>query len=75
MQSDSGGTYRLEYVRCGKSNCSTCANGPAHGPYWYRYYRNGDKVVSKYVGKDRSGASGRSAASPAASAAGTAGVS
>ena len=46
-----GGTYRLELVSCGKPNCTRCAEGPAHGPYWYRYYRRGGKVVSKYVGK------------------------
>lgn len=46
-----GGTYRLELVSCGKPNCTRCAEGPAHGPYWYRYYRRGAKVVSKYVGK------------------------
>jgi hypothetical protein len=47
-----GGTYRLELVRCGKDRCTRCAEGPAHGPYWYRYYRRGGKVVSKYVGKN-----------------------
>src|SRR6266496_4366752 len=46
-----GGTYRLELVSCGKPNCTRCAEGPAHGPYWYRYYRRGGKVVSKYIGK------------------------
>jgi hypothetical protein len=46
-----GGTYRLELVSCGKPACTRCAEGPAHGPYWYRYYRRGKKVVSKYVGK------------------------
>jgi hypothetical protein len=38
-------------VSCGKERCTRCAEGPAHGPYWYRYYRRGGKVVSKYVGK------------------------
>jgi hypothetical protein len=46
-----GGTYRLELVSCGKDRCRKCAEGPGHGPYWYRYYRRGGKVVSKYVGK------------------------
>ena len=46
-----GGTYRLELVSCGKPNCTRCARAPRHGPYWYRYYRRGGKVVSKYVGK------------------------
>jgi hypothetical protein len=39
-------------VRCGKDRCTQCADGPAHGPYWYRYYRGrGGKLVSRYVGK------------------------
>ncbi len=41
----------MELVSCGKPNCTRCAEGPAHGPYWYRYYRRNGKVVSKYVGK------------------------
>jgi hypothetical protein len=64
-----GGTYRLELVSCGKPNCTRCAEGPAHGPYWYRYYRRGKKVVSKYVGKnlpaaDRTPAGSAPAAGP-----------
>jgi hypothetical protein len=54
-----GGTYRLELVSCGKPNCTRCAEGPAHGPYWYRYYRRGGKVVSKYVGKTLPASPGR----------------
>ena len=41
-------TYRLETVRCGKSNCRSCP----HGPYWYAYYREGDKLRSRYVGRE-----------------------
>jgi hypothetical protein len=43
-------TYRLESVRCGKGNCK-CARGKLHGPYWYSYTRDKDKVTSQYVGK------------------------
>ena len=45
-----GGRYRLEKVQCGKQ-CSTCARGPEHGPYWYLYYRRSGKLVSRYIGK------------------------
>jgi hypothetical protein len=69
MAEETGGTYRLEYVRCGKDNCTRCAGGPAHGPYWYVYYRRNGKVVSKYVGKDRSGGGGGLAPAGNASAA------
>lgn len=42
-----GVTYRQESVKCGKRNCSSCP----HGPYWYAYYREGDKLRSRYIGK------------------------
>ena len=44
-------TYRLRYVRCGKSNCF-CADGSVgHGPYWYGYEHRGGRMYSKYFGK------------------------
>lgn len=44
--------YQLERVRCGKIGCK-CAgvNGVLHGPYWYAYWRNEGKLISRYVGK------------------------
>ena len=42
-------TYRLETVRCGKPGCASCP----HGPYWYAYYRDGGKLRSRYIGKER----------------------
>ena len=42
-------SYRLESVRCGKPGCTTCP----HGPYWYAYYREGGKLKSRYIGKER----------------------
>ncbi len=45
-------TYQLELVRCGKPNCRCAIVGERpHGPYWYLYRWNGQKVVSEYVGK------------------------
>lgn len=44
-----GVSYCLEYTRCGK--CKKCANGPAHGPYWYAYWNEEGKTKSKYIGK------------------------
>jgi hypothetical protein len=49
---------RQEMVSCGKGRCRKCAEGPGHGPYWYRYYRRDGKLVSKYVGKERPAAGG-----------------
>ena len=43
-------TYQLELVKCGKSNCR-CADGQLHGPYWYGYQKQGQKLKSWYVGK------------------------
>jgi len=55
----SNSTIRLEYVRCGKSNCNTCSdyfnylfNG--HGPYYYAYFRdkeNQGRLKKKYIGQ------------------------
>ena len=47
VESDSV-TYRLETVKCGKEGCRTCP----HGPYWYAYYREGDKLKSRYIGRE-----------------------
>lgn len=44
-------TYRLETVRCGKEGCKSCP----HGPYWYAYYREGNRLKSRYIGRDLSG--------------------
>jgi hypothetical protein len=41
-------TYRLETVRCGKSDCSSCP----HGPYWYAYFREGNRLRSRYIGSE-----------------------
>ena len=43
-------TERQEYRRCGKARC-TCATGPGHGPYVYRYWTAGGKTRREYVGK------------------------
>ena len=48
----SGATYRQEWVRCGKEQCR-CAGGELHGPYWYRYWREGGRYRSSYVGQRR----------------------
>lgn len=48
-------TYQRELVKCGKPKCSRCRRGPAHGPYWYAYWRsltNGGRLVSRYIGKN-----------------------
>src|SRR5438309_6356636 len=47
----STGTLRLEMVKCGKDRCRKCATGPAHGPYWYLYFRRHGKLTSRYIGK------------------------
>jgi hypothetical protein len=52
---EEGVTYRLERVRCGKEGCKSCP----HGPYWYAYYREGDRLRSRYIGRHLTGGGGR----------------
>ena len=47
----SAGTLRSERVKCGKERCRKCREGPAHGPYWYLYFRRNGKLTSRYIGK------------------------
>ncbi|MBE3561832.1 MAG: winged helix-turn-helix domain-containing protein, partial [Ktedonobacteraceae bacterium] len=43
-------TYRQQYTRCGKQRCRKCREGPGHGPYWYAYWHEKGRTVSKYIG-------------------------
>ncbi len=42
------GSLQPELKRCGKSACR-CTRGELHGPYWYRYWREGGRQRKKYV--------------------------
>ena len=42
------GTVVAQWVKCGNPKCH-CARGDLHGPYWYRFYREGSKVRKAYV--------------------------
>jgi predicted ATPase/DNA-binding SARP family transcriptional activator len=46
-------TYQHRMVRCTRPSCEKgCRTGiPSHGPYWYAYWREGDRVRSRYLGK------------------------
>src|SRR5437016_6180176 len=44
-------TYRQQYTRCGKERCRKCREGEGHGPYWYAYWSEKGRTVSKYVGR------------------------
>lgn len=43
-------TFRQEWVKCGKKACR-CAAGEAHGPYTYKYWKEGGRLRKAYVGK------------------------
>jgi predicted ATPase/DNA-binding SARP family transcriptional activator len=43
-------TYRQQYTRCGKQRCHKCKEGSGHGPYWYAYWSEKGRTVSKYIG-------------------------
>jgi hypothetical protein len=42
------GVVLPQWVRCGKSNCR-CAQGRLHGPYFYRFWREGGRLRKTYV--------------------------
>src|SRR5260370_22012678 len=42
-------TYRQQYTRCGKERCRKCKAGAGHGPYWYAYWSENARTVSKYI--------------------------
>ena len=44
------GTLVGQMVRCGKPNCK-CSRGELHGPYFWRCYRLGGRIVKYYVRK------------------------
>lgn len=41
-------SYQCKWIRCGKSACKSCP----HGPYWYRFWRDGSSTRCEYVGKE-----------------------
>lgn len=43
-------TYRQQFTRCGKQRCRKCREGGGHGPYWYAYWSENGRTVSKYIG-------------------------
>src|SRR5579884_3689578 len=43
-------SYRQQFTRCGKARCRKCREGQGHGPYWYAYWSEKGRTVSKYVG-------------------------
>lgn len=45
------GAVVAHLVRCGRSNCR-CAHGKLHGPYFYRYWREGSTRRKAYVRKN-----------------------
>ena len=44
------GTICAQYVRCGRKNCR-CARGALHGPYYYRFTREGGQLRKQYIRK------------------------
>jgi hypothetical protein len=51
-QKEAEPTVRIveKYVKCGKPGCR-CAAGQGHGPFLYRYWKEGGKTHCEYVGK------------------------
>ena len=42
------GVVCRQWVRCGRKNCR-CAHGRPHGPYHYRFWRDGGRLRKAYV--------------------------
>ncbi|UOO97570.1 hypothetical protein MUK72_20040 (plasmid) [Halococcus dombrowskii] len=49
--SEARGTVVEEMVTCGDETCACMTDGEKHGPYLYRYYREGGTLTSEYLGK------------------------
>jgi len=55
LQAEVGGqrvtyTFREERVKCGKASCR-CRAGELHGPYTYKYWKEGGRLKKAYVGR------------------------
>ena len=44
------GSVCVQWVRCGKGGCR-CSRGMRHGPYFYRFWREGGRLRKQYVKK------------------------
>jgi hypothetical protein len=42
------GVVLAQWVRCGRAGCR-CARGSLHGPYYYRFWREGGRLRKVYV--------------------------
>jgi hypothetical protein len=42
------GVVCAQMVRCGKPNCK-CSQGELHGPYYFRFWRDGGRLRKQYV--------------------------
>jgi hypothetical protein len=42
------GAVRQQWVRCGRPGCR-CGRRNLHGPYYYRFWRNGGRLRKEYV--------------------------
>lgn len=41
-----------QYTYCKKGNCK-CTKGSPHGPFWYLFFKEGNKVVHRYIPKSK----------------------
>jgi hypothetical protein len=49
------GEVCTQYIRCNKAGCR-CQTGAAHGPYYYRVWREGGRVHKEYVKSENAAA-------------------
>ncbi|MDD1751514.1 MAG: hypothetical protein LUQ38_00285 [Methanotrichaceae archaeon] len=51
---ETGGSYVLQEIKCGKPTCH-CSKpgGKLHGPYWHLYTKKDGRTKCKYLGKTK----------------------
>jgi hypothetical protein len=43
------GVVCQQWVRCGRENCRCARDGPLHGPYAYRFWRQNGRLRKSYI--------------------------
>lgn len=54
-----GVTFQQRLICCGKKACKKCQKGPAHGPYWYAFWKCDGVTRSCYIGRQLTGVKAR----------------
>lgn len=50
-----GVSFQLKLICCGNDRCLVCRSAPAHGPYWYGFWKLDGETRCVYVGRELGG--------------------